>query len=58
MIDDLCQFLEGKTETIVSRLRQEMESAAEDLNFERAAAIRDQILGDRAGGRTPAGDFA
>ena len=44
MIDDLCQFLEGKTEMIVSRLRQEMDSAAEGLNFERAATIRDQIL--------------
>lgn len=44
MIDDLCQFLEGKTETIVSRLRQEMETAAEELNFERAAAVRDKIL--------------
>jgi excinuclease ABC subunit C len=44
MIDDLCQFLEGKTDTIVSRLRQNMEVAAENLNFERAATIRDQIL--------------
>ena len=44
MIDDLCQFLEGKTEMIVSRLRQEMDSASEGLNFERAATIRDQIL--------------
>ncbi len=43
MIDDLCQFLEGKTETVITRLSQEMETAAEQLNFERAAAIRDQI---------------
>ncbi len=43
MIDDLCQFLEGKTDTIVSRLQREMETAAENLNFERAASIRDQI---------------
>lgn len=43
MIDDLCQFLDGRTETIVERLRQEMEKAAEELRFERAAAIRDQI---------------
>jgi excinuclease ABC subunit C len=43
MIDDLCQFLEGKTEAIISRLQQEMETAAESLNFERAAGIRDQI---------------
>ncbi|NMB68187.1 MAG: excinuclease ABC subunit UvrC [Chloroflexi bacterium] len=43
MIDDLCQFLDGRTEPIVARLRQEMEQAAEELKFERAAAIRDQI---------------
>jgi excinuclease ABC subunit C len=43
MIDDLCQFLEGRTETIVERLRVEMEKASEELRFERAAALRDQI---------------
>jgi len=44
MIDDLSQFLEGRTDPIVSRLRKEMENAAEELRFERAAALRDQIL--------------
>jgi excinuclease ABC subunit C len=43
MIDDLCQFLEGRTEGIVSRLKLEMDSAAESLRFERAAALRDKI---------------
>ncbi len=43
MIDDLCTFLEGKTETVVERLQQDMDLAAENLNFERAAAVRDQI---------------
>lgn len=43
MIDDLSQFLEGNTEAVTLRLRMEMESAAENLNFERAAGIRDQI---------------
>ena len=43
MIDDLCQFLEGRTDPIVSRMRQEMEQAAEGLQFERAAVLRDQI---------------
>jgi excinuclease ABC subunit C len=43
MIDDLCHFLEGRTETIVNRLKTEMEQAAEHLRFERAAALRDQI---------------
>lgn len=43
MIDDLCHFLEGRTEAIVNRLKAEMEQAAEHLRFERAAALRDQI---------------
>jgi excinuclease ABC subunit C len=43
MIADLCQFLEGRTEAVVSRLRAAMEQAAEKLDFERAAGIRDQI---------------
>ncbi|HEY9075942.1 MAG TPA: excinuclease ABC subunit UvrC [Anaerolineaceae bacterium] len=43
IIDDLCQFLSGRTDEITNRLRQEMEQAAEDLRFERAAAIRDQL---------------
>ena len=44
IIADLCQFLEGRTEPIVQRLQQDMQKAAEDLEFERAASIRDQIV--------------
>ncbi len=43
MIDDLCLFLQGRTDPIVSRMRSEMEQSAEELKFERAAALRDQI---------------
>ena len=43
MIDDLCSFLDGKTEPILSRLKLDMKNAAEKLQFEKAAAIRDQI---------------
>ncbi len=43
MIDDLSQFLQGRTEKVVSRLQEEMELAAVELRFERAAALRDQI---------------
>jgi excinuclease ABC subunit C len=42
-IDDLCNFLEGKTEPIVQRLMQEMQAASDDLHYEKAAAIRDRI---------------
>jgi excinuclease ABC subunit C len=44
MIADLCQFLEGRTEPIVQRLQHDMQQAAEELEFERAASIRDQIV--------------
>jgi len=43
MIADLCQFLNGRTEPIVSRLRADMEKAAVELRFERAATVRDQL---------------
>jgi excinuclease ABC subunit C len=42
-IDDLCNFLEGKTEPIVKRLTAEMDHASEELQYEKAAAIRDRI---------------
>ena len=43
MIDDLCRFLQGHTEQIVQRLEQEMARSAQNLEYERAAAIRDQL---------------
>src|SRR5512132_3226567 len=43
MISDLMDFLSGHSETIVSRLQQEMEKAAEEMRFEKAAAVRDQL---------------
>jgi len=42
-IDDLCQFLNGRTEPIVSRLQEEMVLASDQLQFERAASLRDQV---------------
>lgn len=43
MIDDLCGFLQGRTDPIVNRLKKEMLAASDDLKFEKAATIRDQI---------------
>ncbi len=43
MIADLMEFLQGHSEAIVERLQQEMEKAAEELRFEKAAAVRDQL---------------
>ncbi len=43
MIDDLCRFLQGETETVVARLRDEMSRASAGMAYERAAALRDQL---------------
>jgi excinuclease ABC subunit C len=43
-IEQVCNFLEGRTDTILRAIRQQMEGAAEDLNFERAAYLRDRIV--------------
>ncbi|MBC8336322.1 MAG: excinuclease ABC subunit UvrC [Anaerolineales bacterium] len=43
MIADLGDFLNGRTGPIVKRLQAEMAKASEDLRFEKAAALRDQL---------------
>jgi len=43
MISDLCSFLDGRTEPITDRLQIEMQVASDELRFEKAAAIRDQL---------------
>ena len=43
VIDDLCDFLAGNTKEITQKLIQEMQQAAETLDFERAAVLRDQL---------------
>lgn len=45
MIEQIALFFEGKQEGLVKRLRQEMEQAAENLEFEQAARLRDQLQG-------------
>ena len=47
-IQQLIQFLEGRQGALLDRLRREMEEAAERLEFERAARLRDR----RGGGST------
>jgi len=42
-IEAACRFLEGKSDQIIRDIRKQMEQAAEELNFERAAYLRDQI---------------
>ena len=43
IIDDLCDFLGGNIEPVVADLNRQMEEASENLDFERAAQLRDQI---------------
>lgn len=43
MIADLCRFLQGRSEPVIEGLRRRMAQAAHDLEYEKAAAIRDQL---------------
>lgn len=43
MINNIIMFLEGKRETLVKQLKDRMQEAAEKLDFERAAVLRNQI---------------
>ena len=43
IIREVILFLEGKQEDIVRELEQRMQTAAESLDFERAARLRDQV---------------
>lgn len=40
---DFCDFLAGKTDRLVRDMERQMNAAAEDLDFERAARLRDDI---------------
>jgi excinuclease ABC subunit C len=53
-INRFIEFLEGDKKTLVAKMEKEMIQASKDLNFERAARLRDEIkalqaLGARAG---------
>jgi len=43
LTEELLAFLDGDTDDIVRRLEREMKAAASDLEFERAARLRDQL---------------
>ena len=43
MISDLMDFLSGHSEPVLARVQTEMDKAAQELRFEKAAALRDQI---------------
>jgi excinuclease ABC subunit C len=43
IVKDVTLFLEGKHERLLKELRRNMETAAEKMEFERAAKLRDQV---------------
>ncbi len=44
VVDHVERFLQGKEEGVIDNLRQEMDKAAENLEFERAGVFRDRIM--------------
>jgi excinuclease ABC subunit C len=43
IVDELCDFLAGRTDAIMRRIEKRMLEASEDLDFERAARLRDDL---------------
>jgi len=43
MISDLMEFLAGHSEPVVTRIQADMAKAADDMRYEKAAALRDQM---------------
>ncbi len=47
LVRELCDFLAGDTDEIIDRLEVEMQQAAGELEFERAARLRDRLVAVR-----------
>ncbi|MBK6794632.1 MAG: excinuclease ABC subunit UvrC [Anaerolineales bacterium] len=43
MISDLMEFLSGHSEPVIQRVQGEMQKASDEMRFEKAAALRDQL---------------
>ncbi|AYF74470.1 excinuclease ABC subunit UvrC [Nocardia yunnanensis] len=43
IVDDFCDFLSGKTDRLVKQLERRMHEASDELNFELAARLRDDV---------------
>ena len=43
IVDDFCDFMAGKTDQLIRRLEREMGQASHELEFERAARLRDDV---------------
>jgi excinuclease ABC subunit C len=47
LVGELLDFLDGETDTIVHRLEDQMRAAADNLEYERAARVRDRLASVR-----------
>lgn len=45
LMKDICSFLAGKHDEVINKLEHQMNELAENLNFEKAASLRDKIRG-------------
>jgi excinuclease ABC subunit C len=43
IVEDFCDFLSGRTDKMIRRLEREMNTAAAELQYERAARLRDDL---------------
>ncbi len=43
IVDDFCDFMAGKADPLIRRLEKEMTAAAAELDFEKAARLRDDL---------------
>jgi len=43
VMNDVCSFLDGKQDMVIGKLEQQMLEAAEELDFERAASLRNKL---------------
>ncbi|GIE75872.1 UvrABC system protein C [Actinoplanes philippinensis] len=44
IVDDFCDFMAGRTDLFLKRVEREMLQASEELEFERAARLRDDLM--------------
>ncbi|MCZ2127315.1 MAG: excinuclease ABC subunit UvrC [Anaerolineales bacterium] len=43
MISDLMDFLSGKSDALIQRVQRDMQKASDEMRYEKAAALRDQL---------------
>jgi len=43
LMQDVCSFLEGRQDAVITRMEKQMQEAAEALDFEKAALLRDKL---------------